>query len=322
MMLSVIIPTYNRLDLVKFTLDSLDQSRHKGVVFEIIVIDDGSVDGTKEFIIRNYPTVKLLANSGKGAASARNTGLAVAQGKYIMYLDSDDLAGEDYFEKKIELLDQQQDLNACYGGYEYFESNGAFKPEDIIFKHKYPMITVDKNNKEHLINYLSGNFLPQNAIIWKKDFLIKCKGHDASLTVNQDVDLFVRAVFKGLKITAVQDGTKVYVRSHSLDTRVGDPKNSKNKLLQILELRKNIFKELKAYGYGNDESYRALSNYLFGYWKLLRHTEPEMAMKYLNFAKEVFWPVKIKGNVLYKMLSVLFGPVNAVNMKYFLLKRD
>jgi len=320
--LSVIIPTYNRIDLIKFTLDSLAVIHHPGLAFEVIVIDDGSTDGTGAFVGKNYPGVILLKNPGKGAATARNMGLATAKGSYVMYLDSDDLVGENYFKQKVALLEQNPELNACYGAYEFFESDSEFQPAHIIFKHKYPLIFSADKAKEHLINYLAGNFLPPNAIIWRKDFLMKCQGHDERLSINQDVDLFIRAIFNGLKIAALQDETKVYIRAHALDVRVGDPKNAGHKWMEILELRKKIFGELGKYGYDSVDCYRAISNYLFGQWKVIRHIDPAVAEEYLKFARQVYWPVEIKGNAPYRMLSKILGPVQAVKMKYLLLKRD
>jgi len=321
-MLTVIIPTYNRRDLIKFTLDSLDKRNHHSVDFEVIVIDDGSTDKSIDFIRTNYPEVRVLVNNGKGAPSARNTGLYEAKGKYIMYLDSDDLVGANYFGGKVELLESRPDMDACYGEYDCFESNEELTTENIIFKFKYPQLFSENNSKEHLINYLSGNFLPPNAIIWRKDFLIKCKGHDTSLSVNQDVDLFIRAIFNGLKMVAVNDNTKVYIRHHSLDNRVGNPGNSQKKWQQILDLRKKIFNDLKANGFNDTAYYAAISSYLFGYWKTLRHTNPDIATKYLKSAREIFWPVPIRGNIVYRSLAMILGPVNLIKAKYFILKRD
>ena len=322
MYLSIIIPTYNRSDLIRYTLDSLNKRYHKTTDLEIIVIDDGSSDNTEELIDRDYPEVKFLKNTGKGASAARNMGLAAATGKYILYLDSDDLVGENYFEAKIAFLESHPDVDACYGAYEYFQSDGAFTQESIMFKHKYPLILSEHQSNEHVIHYLSGNFLPQNTFIWRRAFLLRLEGHDEALGVNQDVELVIRALFNGLKLMAIDDGTKVYIRNHSLDIRVGDPANAKKKWLQILQLRKKIFKDLKVYGYDGSVYYRALSTYLFGYWKLLRHSDPEMALEYLNTAREISWPVPIKGNILYRSLAATLGPVNAVKIKYFLLKRD
>ena len=322
MLLSIIIPTFNRINLVKYTLDSLDDTHHKGINREIIVVDDGSADGTWEFIAKEYPEVILLKNKGKGAASARNTGLFAAKGKYIMYLDSDDLVGENFFAQKINMLEAHPALGACYGEYDVFASDGAFDPAKILFRHKYPLITAADDSEPHLVNYLAGTFMPLNAIIWRRDILLQCKGHDTNLAINQDVDLFIRAIFNGLKIRAVADNTKVFIRNHELDKRVGDPMNDSGKWLQILELRKNIVESLKAKGYNDAKFYRAVSNYIFGYWKKLRHLHPGIAREYLAFSRKVYWPVDIRGHLFYRLLSKILGPVRAVEMKYFLLKRD
>jgi glycosyltransferase involved in cell wall biosynthesis len=322
MTLSVIIPTYNRISLLKHTLDSLDTSHHKGIHFEVIVVDDNSTDGTGDFIKQNYPHVLLLKNKRKGAAAARNTGLDAASGKYILFLDSDDLVGKNYFSKKIELLEQRPDMDACYGEYEYFLSNDAFREKDVIFKHKYPLLFSELKIREHLINYLNGNYSPLNSFIWRKDFLQRINGFDESLTINQDVNLFVTAIFNNIKIKAVEDGTRVYIREHLLDNRVGDAGNAGGKWEKILLLRKKFYTEVKAHGYDDEDCCEALSSFLFNRWKLLRRDNPSLAGEYLKFAKQVHWPVKIKGNIGYRILSVFFGPVGAVNIKHFLLQRD
>jgi len=319
MNLSVIIPTYNRANLIRFTLDSLKKEHHSNQQYEVIVVDDGSIDGTEAIVREDFPGVLFLKNKGMGASAARNTGLAAATGKYITYLDSDDLAGENFYIEKIKFLDQNTGADACYGDYDYFESDGPFSNDSVIFKNKYPVIATVDDARAHLINYLGGNFLPSNCIVWRRSFIMQINGHDDSLKINQDVDLFVRALLNGLNIAAVVDNTRVYVRHHFVDSRVGSA-NSREKKVQILELRKSIYNNLKKYQFNDIAYYRALSTYLFNNWRQLRHAEPITAASFLNFAKEVYWPIEIKGN--FGMLAKIVGPVNAVNIKYLLLKRD
>ena len=322
MILSIIIPTYNRVNLIRYTLDSLGKSHHKGVLLDVIVVDDGSDDHTWEFISTNYATVRLLKNAGNGAAAARNTGLAASTGKYVVYLDSDDIAGENYFMEKIALLELNPSLDACYGDYEYFNSDAEFLETTISFKHKYPLLRGSDNAQKHLVNYLGGSYIPSLAIVWRKSFLLKYGGHDESLPINQDVEIFVRAIFNGLKIDSVFDGTKVYVRNHTVDTRVGDARNSSAKWAHILELRKRIFRELPKYNYDTVECRKRLSYYIFSRWKTLRHTDGAIAAEYLKFAKEIYWPIEIKGNLGLRLLARLMGPASVVKLKFFLFKKD
>jgi glycosyltransferase involved in cell wall biosynthesis len=86
---SVVIPSYNRLLLLKETLQSVDAQTFKN--FEIIVVDDGSSDGTARWLSENRPNIRVVSGDRKGPGGARNAGVRVAEGRYISFLDSDDV---------------------------------------------------------------------------------------------------------------------------------------------------------------------------------------------------------------------------------------
>ncbi|MBL3526398.1 MAG: glycosyltransferase family 2 protein [gamma proteobacterium endosymbiont of Lamellibrachia anaximandri] len=88
MQISVIIPTYNRVDTLPRALDSV-LSQHLAPD-EVIVVDDGSTDETADLISRQYPQCRYLHQSNQGVSSARNRGIREAQGGWIALLDSDD----------------------------------------------------------------------------------------------------------------------------------------------------------------------------------------------------------------------------------------
>jgi len=85
---SVIIPTHNRASLVERALDSVYKQSY--LPQEIIVVDDGSTDGTRERIMTIFPDVTYLYQENKGVSAARNKGIELAKGKWIAFLDSDD----------------------------------------------------------------------------------------------------------------------------------------------------------------------------------------------------------------------------------------
>ena len=99
MKISVIIPTYNRKKYIKRAIDSVIRQSYKP--FEIIVIDDGSTDGTYELIKKSYSSsqISLEKQINNGVSSARNKGVKLANGEWIAFLDSDD----EWFENKLEL---------------------------------------------------------------------------------------------------------------------------------------------------------------------------------------------------------------------------
>lgn len=122
MTVSVIIPAYNCESFVRNALDSVRGQTHQ--VFEVIVVDDGSTDGTAAVVKEYLGTLplKIISQENSGVASARNAGLRASNGEYIAFLDADDVWARNKIEKQIEFLDENPDM-ACYCaayGFEFF----------------------------------------------------------------------------------------------------------------------------------------------------------------------------------------------------------
>lgn len=104
-LVSVIIPTYNRELMVGSAIESALGQTYENI--EVIVIDDGSTDGTRA-LVEKYSGVKYILKENGGQASARNSGLSQATGSYIASLDSDDTWKPDFLERCILKLEQDQ----------------------------------------------------------------------------------------------------------------------------------------------------------------------------------------------------------------------
>ena len=89
MFFSVVIPTYNRLALLQRTLASVRRQSYAD--FEVIVVDDGSTDATREWLASQGGDLRVLERSNRGPGAARNLGAREAGGDYVAFLDSDDL---------------------------------------------------------------------------------------------------------------------------------------------------------------------------------------------------------------------------------------
>lgn len=86
--ISVIIPTFNRVEVLPRALNSV--LNQQNVSFEVLVIDDGSTDGTRELIAGSFPQVSYFYQQNQGPSAARNRGIENARGTWIAFLDSDD----------------------------------------------------------------------------------------------------------------------------------------------------------------------------------------------------------------------------------------
>jgi len=86
---SVIIPTYNRRELLRQALASVLAQTFTD--YEIIVVDDGSTDGTREWLATVSDQVRVLIQENRGPGAARNLGIQNAVGEYVTFLDSDDI---------------------------------------------------------------------------------------------------------------------------------------------------------------------------------------------------------------------------------------
>jgi glycosyltransferase involved in cell wall biosynthesis len=109
---SVIIPTYNRSSFLIQAVESvLDQSFRN---FELLIIDDGSIDETKDILKRFGERINYIYQEHKGVSKARNLGIKLSKGRFISFLDSDDLWKKEKLARQIEVFNQNKELMICY----------------------------------------------------------------------------------------------------------------------------------------------------------------------------------------------------------------
>lgn len=109
---SVIIPTFNRADLLAQAIDSVLSQSYTD--FELIVVDDGSTDATQALLSRYRRRIRYLFQENRGVSAARNLGIKVARGRYICLLDSDDLWLRDKLKEQIRLMKGDPKIRVSY----------------------------------------------------------------------------------------------------------------------------------------------------------------------------------------------------------------
>ncbi|MEB2338107.1 MAG: glycosyltransferase [Nitrospirales bacterium] len=103
--MSIVIPLYNARDVIQETIRSALAQTYRD--FEIVVIDDGSTDGSGELVVAFGDQVRYLRQSNGGVAQARNRGIAAARGRYVALLDHDDLWDPEKLARQVAILDAQ-----------------------------------------------------------------------------------------------------------------------------------------------------------------------------------------------------------------------
>ena len=178
--ISVVIPTFNRLIYLERAIKSvLNQTIS---VNEIIIVDDGSDDGTSEFIHSNYPNLKYIFQSNSGVSAARNTGIKAASSNWIAFLDSDDAWVTNKIQKQITELELNLEINFCHSN-EIWIRNGKEIKQKNTHK-KFGGFIFDK--------CLDKCRISPSTVICRKSLLIKLNGFDEDLAICEDYDLWLR----------------------------------------------------------------------------------------------------------------------------------
>jgi len=184
---SVIVPTYNRLSLLKRTLESLFEQELKD--FEIIVVNDGGSDGTEAYMrpLADGARVRYYAHANSGLAATRRLGLQYAKGEFIAFTDDDCVVPNDWL-KKLAALFQQTGIAGAGGA---TRTGNPANP--------YAEVNDMMNNYfKSLLSAADVPFLTGNNIAYRRSALEKAGGPDPRFRMGaEDRDLLFRVVRSG-----------------------------------------------------------------------------------------------------------------------------
>ena len=191
-LISVIIPTKNRCTLLQETLASVQEQTYP--LWEAIIVDDGSTDGTIEYLMNRCaqePRIRFLQRAGEiaGANVCRNQGVAAARGEYVIFLDSDDLLATFCLEQRAAAMVAHPALDFAVFPSEVFK----VVPGDVG---RYQNIETPEND---LDRYLKLDIAWQTSSpIWRRVAIAKIGPWDETLLSWQDWDFHVRALAQAL----------------------------------------------------------------------------------------------------------------------------
>jgi len=181
---SICVPTYNRKDYLRETLDSIFAQTYKD--YEVVVVDDGSTDGTEEMLKQESYPIRYYWQKNCGDAAARNKMVKLAQGEFITFIDSDDLLMHDAVERMINVMEAEGGEVMVYGPYLRIDQNG----------HVYGKLK-SKQYSGYITKYLFRNiFVHSCGSMFPKKVLEMANGFDTSLRICSDYDLWLRLSLK------------------------------------------------------------------------------------------------------------------------------
>jgi glycosyltransferase involved in cell wall biosynthesis len=206
-LVSIVVPCHNAERWVADAIHSALAQTHTAT--EVIVVDDGSIDGSGD-IIRSFDEhIKFKFIDHYGAAHARNRGVQMASGEFIQFLDADDILFPHCVKRKMEVAWSEK-ADVVYSGGFFFnlEANTG----------TYESHAPPKNDLPGLAAHIIRSSLVTTILLCRRDRLLRIGGFDEQLTNGQEHDLLLRLALTGAKFAYVPKALSCNRTNHNFDS--------------------------------------------------------------------------------------------------------
>ena len=225
---SVVVPTYNRGDVISRAIESVLQQTYQD--YELIIVDDGSTDDTSE-VVGNFddPRIEYMYQQNQGANAARNKGIRHAKGEYISFLDSDDTLHPEHLEKIVNKFKMNDGFNSLCTGYRIIQEESIIDVSSV----KRTISISDVNTGNNI-----GGF---SCISVKACIFTKVGKLDEDLPACQDIDFYLRI----LQTEDMLGIGEYLVDYHLRDDQISSPQNIDKKIeaqMRIREKHEDVLK--------------------------------------------------------------------------------
>ena len=180
-MVSVIIPNYNNGHFVGEAIDSVLAQTYPHR--EIIVVDDGSTDGTAD-VVRRYSGVRYVWQRNRGVSAARNRGIQESSGEYVVFLDADDRLLPQHFDISLDAFRSRPDAGWVCGDFRYFGNEPPWR-----YNHR-----CDPRPDQFGLFLRSVFFGAIHAVMYRREVLMKSGGFDERLQSSEDREFYLRLI--------------------------------------------------------------------------------------------------------------------------------
>lgn len=297
-LVSIIIPCFNTEKYISEAIASALNQTYPNI--EVIVVDDGSTDRSLEIIQSFGDRLIYEQINHQGACAARNRGLQLSKGKYIQFLDADDLLLSNKIETQLPLLESNQaDLVFC-NGY-LFGDNRPCRPVKSILNLPNPWGT------DPFLYCLKYNF-GTNGPLHKREFLEQIGGFREGLIAAQETDLNIRLAFHNIRILKIEDFL-FKVRNHSDPQRITQTTKPAGYMLSVLL---GIYENISVISSSKltEERKDALASCIFQHSiYAYRNGNHSLAAKGFQLAKQLSKKYIYNERLIYKILEKLISPM-------------
>jgi len=241
MLISVIIPLYNKSKWIKRAIESVLSQDYQN--FELIVIDDGSTDGGGCIVegIKDV-RIRLIDQPNAGVSAARNTGIKNAKGQWIGFLDADDVWLPNNLASHIKLIQRHPELKWTGGSYREINSKNEAKEtklqEDFIGQLKDGVIP-------DILNFIDREYICTITLLISRDVFEEVGFFDSSLRTAEDLDLWLRIGIRypsmGYNVDATAD---YYIDTDASLTKIIFPKLADSSPLRFCEKYSKLSNEI------------------------------------------------------------------------------
>lgn len=296
-LVSVITAVYNKEKYVEETILSVLRQTYSRV--EHILINDGSTDQSSRRIKKYANCLRYYEAEHKGGSWARNKGYERAAGDYLMFLDADDLITPETIEALVEAqqVSRGGKMITCCPWERMNKKSGEW-----IFS---PGLSLQPPDNDYLLSWIKGGwFIPTCSVLWNRFAYEQTGPWDENLVCNQDGDMMIRAILKGVSLIPAQRGKGFYRTDEDKQSITAGAPTTLRLKSEIAVLEKTE-KALKQSGRINDYK-KALSIACYGVARRYVLEDPELAMMLLakhkayggHQSRQTFW---------HRMASALVG---------------
>jgi hypothetical protein len=232
---SVVLPTYNGLRHLAATVDSVLAQDFQD--FELVLVDDGSTDSTAEFVRSRYgncPRVRLVVRANGGIAAARNTALEHARGRFIAFLDHDDIWHPQKLTVQVRWLDElPEDVGCVFGEFRHWDGDGdpAF-PGPLV----YPPVSVPALSGWVYHQLLLTNWVLFSTAMLRREVFATVGNFDPDLPPADDWDMAIR-VSRRFRMMKCAEVVALYRQHPAQTSRRVTPLDPQTRLRESMILR-------------------------------------------------------------------------------------